>query len=228
MLNILADHSAVCPFINAELFLKKFNAWGQCGECTVILSFFSLCVLRRTEERMATLTQKTKKSALISGGTMSYRRCNRATGTAIHETFRKKPGSWFENIARKSNTHRNQMKPKGREIPSFVRQIFQLAYVLMEVVVISLSIGPRTDRDAWHYAHFCSPQSGSMNQLLIPVARHRKAPFISRRRVWRADRACQGCHRAFERRPSQATGYGTGSAGTSKLASLTGPSPPRR
>lgn len=73
MLNILADHSAVCPFINAELFLKKFNAWGQCGECTVILSFFSLCVLRRTEERMATLTQKTKKSAPISGGTMSYR-----------------------------------------------------------------------------------------------------------------------------------------------------------
>ncbi len=29
-------------------------------------------------------------------------------------------------------------------------------------------------------------------------------------------------------RPSQATGYGTGSAGTSMLASLTGPSPPRR
>ena len=30
------------------------------------------------------------------------------------------------------------MKPKGREIPSFVQQIFQLAYVLMEVVVMKL------------------------------------------------------------------------------------------
>ena len=66
------------------------------------------------------------------------------------------------------------------------------------------------------------------------------APFISWRRVWRADRFCQGCHRAFGRTPVACNGLmhrlrrreHSGKSGIpdllKKLASLTEPTPPRQ